>query len=84
VKRPAAVGFERCGCPTFALVLGHGTPKSDERDIAKALKDGLRVEIMESEDVRNLPNFLNCTHGPDPDDPRDPKERAREILGAVR
>jgi hypothetical protein len=78
----AYIGFETCGCPTFAMVAGYESPGQEQREIAKVIEEGRRVEVMTVGEARALLNFLNCPHsGPRISDPwahaRSLVERAR-------
>jgi hypothetical protein len=78
----AYIGFETCGCPTFALVAGYDPPAKERREIEKVIKDGRRVEVMTVGEARALPNFMHCPHaGPHIE---DPKAHAASLVEAAR
>lgn len=77
-ERKAAIGFETCGCITFAMVLGYDTVKAEQREIARVIQEGRRVEIMDPDAAKALPNFMNCPHAHARVD--DPKAEAERLL----
>lgn len=66
----AYIGFEPCGCPTFAMVAGSESQAAEQRAVRKVIEEGRRVEVMTVGEARALPNFMSCPHqGPRIDDP---------------
>lgn len=78
----AYIGFETCGCPTFAMVAGYDSPAKEQREIAKVIKDGRRVEVMTVGEARALPHFMSCPHRAPHIE--DPKAHAASLVAAAR
>lgn len=67
--RKSYAGYAQCGCLVAAMVAGIDTEKQEQRELLKWVKQGLRIEVVTSADVRADPTFLNCQHEARYEDP---------------
>lgn len=78
------VAVQPCGCMTAWMSARYA--KDASREVANWIKDGLTVESVNVDDVRNLPEFLpsECVHDPKgwerrPPEPYKPKVRWTKV-----
>jgi hypothetical protein len=73
------VAVQPCGCMTAWISLRYAQDAS--REVASWIKDGLMVESVDLDDVRDRPEFLpaECVHDPKGWEPRKPQPYAPKV-----
>ena len=54
------IGREKCGCVTVAIVDNPEHKKATAKEVAKCIREGMTVELMPVEAVRELPFGCKC------------------------
>ena len=81
--KKAVVGKLPCGCIMAAVIPHERRRESDEADIRLMIRDGLRVEVMAIDDVRDHPGFLECIHGEGHSFPAEPVDEVAVLAEAM-
>ena len=60
------VGIQKCGCITYVNTRPEHLDRTDEKAIARIVRNGGRIDRMGVDDIRSDPHFLpvECPHMP--------------------
>jgi hypothetical protein len=77
---PAIIGVQSCGCITYANAAPDRLDKTDQKAIARIIREGGSVERTTVGEAKQRPHFLEseCPHDPkgwEPDPYEDPDEK---------